>query len=115
MMHTGVTLARLMDSIALHISMNHDPDSEKTGADGAYFAYAVEIPDVIGYGSTEEAALTDLRKDLYGYAQDYYEDFQRYSTAPNRKAHLPYITKILLAGSVDGLKELMIPCLTGRS
>ena len=51
--------------------------------------------DVVENGDTKEECLDNLLIALKEYARDYYDEFDYWSVAPNRRAHLPYVIKIL--------------------
>lgn len=70
--------------------------------------------DLVTNAATEEAAKLQLAEELTDYAEEYYSEFQLWSTAPNRKAHLPYVLKVLL---LDDLTKIgaIIRCRLGRN
>lgn len=70
--------------------------------------------DIVANGKNEEEALNRLVNDLIEYAEDFYNDFQYWYSAPNRKKHLPYILNVLLQDSHEGVKKL-IKCQRGEN
>lgn len=60
------------------------------------------------------AAKTALVRDIVEYAEEYYQDFDRYHRAPNRRAHLPYVIKALVAGTQSELEDAVI-CRNGET
>lgn len=60
--------------------------------------------DLVVSGESEQAVLQKLAEDLLEYAQDYMNDFKLFYNAPNRKAHYPYILKVLLSSGIDEIK-----------
>lgn len=81
--------------------------------DGTITASLKEI-DIIVNGKDEEAVLRILAADLLEYAEDFYNDFEYWFSAPNRKAHLPYVLNILIQDSLEEIKGI-ITCQTGKS
>ena len=70
--------------------------------------------DIAVNGADEAAARKALVRDITEYAEEYYQDFERYSAAPNRQGHLPYVIKALVARSPEELEGEVI-CRTGRT
>ena len=99
------TLAEMLRGCKLHVTMYPEPD-------GSYTASVTEL-DVIENGNTKEACMDNLLAELKAYARDYYEEFDYWSAAPNRKAHLPYVIKILTS-SDSVLREDML-CQDGKN
>lgn len=75
--------------------------------DGTITATLDEI-DIAVNAATIEDVHEQLLTDIVQYALDYMEDFEMYFHAPNRKAHFPYVYKILLSEhDVDKLKAMI--------
>ena len=70
--------------------------------------------DIAVNGADEAAARKALVRDITEYAEEYYQDFERYSAAPNRQGHLPYVIKALVARSPEELEGEVV-CRTGRT
>ena len=64
--------------------------------------------------STLAEAKKLLAQSILGYAEDYYMDFSLYSNSPNRKEHIPYVFKALIADDIKKIEDL-IQCLDGES
>lgn len=60
--------------------------------------------DLVVAGESEQAVLQKLAEDLLEYAQDYMNDFKLFYNAPNRKAHYPYVLKVLLSSNIEEIK-----------
>lgn len=69
--------------------------------------------DLAENGATEQAARLELGKAILTYAEDFYDDFGYWSTAPNRTRHIPYVFKALIINDEQKLGE-MIKCLSGK-
>ena len=74
----------------------------------------LEEIDIAANGSTKEEALGILASNLQEYAEEYYNEFEYWYSAPNRKAHLPYVLKVLLQDETEDILS-MIKCQTGKS
>lgn len=75
---------------------------------------ALEEIDIVSNGRAKEEALNLLASDLQEYAEEYYNEFEYWYSAPNRKAHLPYVLKILLQNETKDILS-MIKCQAGKS
>jgi hypothetical protein len=62
---------------------------------------------------SENLALDALAASVIDYANDYYDEFQLYSKAPNRKEHLRYIMKALLLNDIEKIRGEMV-CRNGE-
>ena len=100
-----VMLAELMGNYKIHAALYREPD-------GSYTASVDEI-DVIENGKTKDECLDNLLTALKEYARDYYEEFDYWSAAPNRRAHLPYVIKILT--TPDAIMRRDILCHDGKN
>lgn len=70
--------------------------------------------ELIENGPTEESARLALGSAILNYAKDYYDDFSFWSKAPNRKQHIPYVFKALLADDAEIIGEEII-CQDGKN
>ena len=64
-------------------------------ADGTFTVFSNEM-DLAENAATEEEATARLCASILEYAEEYYENYEMYSRAPNRRPHIPYILKALL-------------------
>ena len=80
--------------------------------DGTITLGLVEI-DLAENGSDKQDAVRKLAQSILDYAEDYYREFRLWYSAPNRKAHLPYVIKALILNDVDALGGL-ITCHPGK-
>lgn len=74
---------------------------------------SLEEFDIVINADNQEEAIKLLANDLIEYAEEFYEEFNYWSSAPNRKAHLPYILNVLLQDDIEGVKAL-IKCRAGE-
>ena len=101
------TLVSLLPNAILHVRF-------LTEEDGSFLAVCDEIEDLIGVGGTEAEAVNDFVNALQNYAAEYYQAYELYSRAPNRKSHLPYVLRVLAADSADEIRRTMI-CQAGKN
>ena len=69
--------------------------------------------DIVVNADNEEKALTELAVELKEYAEQYYEEFDYWYSALNRKTHHPYVLRILALDDIDKIKE-QIKCQVGK-
>ena len=70
--------------------------------------------DLVENGDDLEDAKLKLAQSIIEYSEDYYNDFMYWSSAPNRKSHVPYVIKALIIDDVNKIGEL-IQCQHGKS
>lgn len=70
--------------------------------------------DLIENAPTEAEAKIVLAQATLQYAQNYYNEFQQWSAAPNRKSHIPYILKAIIIDDVQKIVD-SIQCQPGKS
>lgn len=70
--------------------------------------------DITANGDTEAAAKSALVGSLIEYAEEFYEEFELYSKAPNRRSHLPYVVKALTAKTPKDLEDAVV-CQDGEN
>jgi len=70
--------------------------------------------DIAVNAPSETEAIMALAGDLHEYALDYYENYPVWSISPNRKEHLPYVVKVLIAADIKKIGD-MITCRDGAS
>lgn len=74
---------------------------------------SLDALDLVSHGDTLQSAKAALAEDLVAYAEEYYQEFALYSRAPNRKNHLPYVIKALIAKSPKELEDAFV-CRDGK-
>ena len=81
--------------------------------DGSITLGLCEI-DIIENGADEQEARLNLGNAILEYATDYYNEYELYSHAPNRKHHVPYIFKALI---MDNPKQIgdEVECHDGKN
>lgn len=70
--------------------------------------------DLVENAATEMEARVILAQTIMEYAVEYYEHYAVYSKAPNRKEHIPYVFKALLAEDIQLLGESIL-CRDGKN
>jgi predicted RNase H-like HicB family nuclease len=74
---------------------------------GHYVGSLEQIDDIVGEGSTLDELRTNLAIQLVEYAQDYYADFKRYYSTPNRRTHFPYVILVNVQNNLEGVVKLI--------
>lgn len=77
-----------------------------TEEDGSITLSLEEI-DLVVNGPDLETAKNEMAAELISYSQDYFNDFQLYYNAPNRKGHFPYVLKVLLLEDIKAVYGLI--------
>ena len=88
--------------------------AEKYIEDNGSITLSLNEIDLISNAVTEETAKLELAKELMQYAEEYYKDFKIWSNAPNRKAHLPYVLRVILLDDATKIGAI-IRCQPGRN
>lgn len=70
--------------------------------------------DLAENGRTESEAKQNLAASILDYAKDFYDDFNYWSTAPNRKAQIPYVFRALILNNVEKIGD-SITCRSGKN
>lgn len=95
------------------ILSSYEFSAEKFVEDDNSVTLALNEIDIVVNADNEAAALYELAKELKEYAQQYYEEFDYWYSALNRKAHHPYVLRILALDDIDKIKE-QIKCQAGK-
>jgi len=80
--------------------------------DGTVTAVIDEL-DLTANARDEEQVIKNLADDAIEYANEYYDQFSYWHSAPNRRHHLAYVLAILACESDKVSKELFI-CQAGK-
>lgn len=75
---------------------------------------SLNVLDIVENAATEQEAKIELAKSILDYAKDFYEDYDYWSSAPNRKGHVPYVFKALLLNDTGKIGEL-VQCRVGEN
>lgn len=86
---------------------------EFTEEDGSTTLSLNEI-DLVENAPTKDEAKRLLAEAILEYAIDYYSEFNLWSSAPNRKNHVPYVLKALIFDDVRKIEEC-ITCQAGEN
>ena len=70
--------------------------------------------DLVANGKDEEEAKKNMAQEIIDYAEDFYREFNYWSIAPNRKAHIPYVFKALILDDVKKIGDLIL-CQSGEN
>lgn len=70
--------------------------------------------DLVVNAQSLPEAITMLAQDIVEYSKDYYDNYAVWSKAPNRKSHLPYVIKALIAKDLEEIGAC-IQCRSGMN
>lgn len=99
----------LLRSVLSAYTFNADEYQEKDGS----ITLSAEKLDLVANGENEALAKKALASEIKDYAEDFYNEFALWSSAPNRKPHIPYVLKAL-ALNPDQIEEEIV-CRAGKS
>lgn len=87
-----------LESLNFTVSFVEEDDGSVTGE--------IKELDLFANSESKSECMMILLEDMKEYAQDFYREFDLWSSAPNRRKHIPYVLKILSA-SDEKLLEAM--------
>lgn len=64
--------------------------------------------DLVVNAESQAAAIYTLAEEIMEYAEDFYKEFEYWSTAPNRKDHISYVLETLSLRDVKQLAEQIV-------
>lgn len=108
--HMVLSSAELISNLVSDVKFNASRYDESDGS----VTLSLEAMDIVSNGKDLEAAKKALVSDIVEYAEEYYNEFERYSHAPNRKSHLPYVMKALTAETPEELEDAVV-CRDGEN
>ncbi len=94
-----------LETLNFTVSFDAEDDGSFTGT--------VEELDLCENSQSKNGCMMLLLEAMKEYAQDFYREFDLWSSAPNRRKHIPYVIKIL-SSSDKKLLEAM-KCQTGEN
>lgn len=92
-------LNEMLEPYALTMVHHREDDHSFTGA--------LQEIDLVGHADSLETLLLVLAHDLIDYAHEYWENFDEYRHAPNRRSHLPHVLRVLLQPDVEHVAALI--------
>ncbi|MCL1808001.1 MAG: hypothetical protein FWG31_09910 [Oscillospiraceae bacterium] len=101
---------KVLDALLSAYSFTADRYTEEDGS----VTLALREIDLTENASDEQTAKQRMAQAILEYAGDFYQEFSVWSSAPNRKAHIPYVFKALAAPDIAALED-MIQCQAGES
>lgn len=100
------TLSTMLDAVRYDASVFYEDDGSIT--------LSLDAIDIVVNDASIEAAKKLLVKEIVEYAEEFYANYEVYSIAPNRKAHLPYVMKALIADDLNKLEDAVV-CHDGKN
>jgi len=82
--------------------------------DDGSFTLALNEIDLVENAQTKEEAREKLAVSILEYSEDFYKEFNYWSSSYNRRTHIPYVFKALILNDVEKIGELVI-CQDGRT
>ena len=70
--------------------------------------------ELVENGANEEDAINTLARAILEYSVDFYNEFNLWSTAPNKKCEIPYVFKALILDDIEKIGEC-IKCRVGKN
>jgi len=92
-------LREMLEPYTLTMACSTEDDQSVTGA--------LDAVDIVANAQSMEELRLDLVRDLVDYAHEYWDNYEQYRHAPNRRAHLPYILRVLLQPDVEHVAALI--------
>ncbi len=105
----------LLDNKDLALLLSHaNFSAQEFVEDDGSITLSLNEMDISSNGKNRDDALSRLAADMQEYAEEYYQEFAYWFSSLNRKAHYPYVMRILALDDTEMLKGL-ITCLPGKS
>ena len=98
-------LLDILSTYKYHIIIEEEDDGSKTGF--------VDDLGLVENADTEDELLRKLVSSMKDYAEDYYNQFNYWSKAPNRVSHVPYVIKLLISDDNQILEDMI--CQSGKN
>lgn len=102
-----------LETMSEILSAYHFTAKRSVEEDGSITLSLNEI-DLVENAIDEKTARLELAQAVMDYSMDYYNDYAYWSSAPNRKQHIPYVFKALIMDDVDKLGDSIV-CQDGRN
>ncbi|MGL4484260.1 MAG: hypothetical protein ACRCUS_04860 [Anaerovoracaceae bacterium] len=93
-------LSQLLGNVKFEAISNTENDGSMT--------IALKDIDLVENGENFGEAISKLAAAILEYAQEFYSEFELWSRAPNRKAHIPYIFKALILADIEKIGEEIV-------
>jgi uncharacterized protein YbcC (UPF0753/DUF2309 family) len=89
----------LVKDVRFTLEYEEEPDGSVSGS--------LKELDLVENAPTVEALKEALAEELMVYAEGYFDEFQLYFHAPNRKKHFPFVLRVLLSDHPSEITELI--------
>lgn len=106
MLCTTQTIAQLVENVKFVADRYIEADGSVT--------LSLTNLDIVANGADEPSAIHALVENIMEYAEEYYQDYDIYAKAPNRRGHLPYVMKAWTAQTPKELEDAVV-CQDGKS
>ena len=94
---------KILQHLLRHLKFNVSLFEEDNGS----FTGILEELDLTENAPAKEDCISSLLEAMKEYAQDFYNEFSLWSSAPNRKDHVPYVLKILSSSDDEIMEDIV--------
>lgn len=99
------TFRLLFEHIRFHVSVYTEKDGSVTCSE--------DDLDLVENAASQEECIQQLITAMRDYADDFYREFALWSKAPNRRAHIPFVLKILASTNAEIREDVL--CHDGKN
>lgn len=92
-------MEELLRDYDLHAGLMKEEDGTVT--------VSLEEIDLTINAETEVAAKIKIQEEIYQYSLDYYDNFDLWSKAPNRRKHMRYVLRALILNDDNKIGEMI--------
>ena len=104
----------LMNTDLLNLLLDDVKVLVVTVCDGNEFVVSSADVDIVSSGNSEKEAIDSFISDLMEYCQEFYDEFDFWSSAPNRKSHIPIVLKVCAAKNKKEVENIVV-CQNGQN
>ncbi len=108
--HMLLSDVRFMEAVLNEYTFSAERFTED---DGSITLSLSEI-DLVENAPTVAECIKALAQSILDYADDFYREYSYWSSAPNRKTHIPYVFKALILGDAEKVGAI-IQCRDGQN
>lgn len=94
----------LLDDVKVSVNIIRDENK---------FVVSSDDVDIVSSGNSEKEAIDNFIFDLMEYCQEFYDEFDFWSSAPNRKSHIPVVLKVCAAKNKKEVENIIV-CQNGQ-
>ena len=99
-------VSNMLSYLKYNVTKENEPDGSVT--------LAADDLDLVVNAETEDAARSSMAREIVEYAEEYFGNYETYRHTPNRRGHLPFIMKALIADTNKEVEDAIV-CHDGRN